>query len=363
MKAHFSCLRTIGRGARRLQYLMVYHSSKTLPNLSMLEGASRTDLPTSAGSKFRSRCIAAWLRQMRRIWNHLPPYLLTLSPGRAYARFLHSQVCRYAERTQNHSTFFLRNRAELEQMCRLLDQKALNSSLDIALLACSKGAEVYSFVWTIRSARPDLKIHMRAIDISQEVLGFAERGVYSRSGPGICDMPKNNDAKPAADMTWKDQPLSIFERMTGEEVEAMFEVEGNQARIRPWLKEGIRWMRGDANDPEFASAQGPQDIVVANRFLCHMRPAAAERCLRNIAPLVKPGGYLFVSGIDLDVRTRVAREMGWRPVTDLIREVHEGDPSLLSGWPLEYWGLEPFCDRRPDWQIRYAAVFQIGSAA
>jgi chemotaxis protein methyltransferase CheR len=264
---------------------------------------------------------------------------------------------------QNHSTFFLRNRAELAQARRLLDQKAYGSGLDITLLACSKGAEVYSFVWAIRSARPDLKINMQAIDISQEVLEFAERGVYSRSSPHICDMPKMNDVTPAMDMTWRDQPYSIFERMTSEEVEAMFEMEGDQARIRPWLKEGIRWMRGDANDPEFASAQGPQDIVVANRFLCHMRPAAAERCLRNISLLVKPGGYLFVTGVDLDVRTKVARGMGWKPVTDLIREVHEGDPSLLSGWPLEYWGLEPFCDRRPDWQIRFTAVFQIGSAA
>ena len=256
----------------------------------------------------------------------------------------------------------MRNRAELDQMRRLLEQKAPNSSLDIALLACSKGAEVYSFVWAIRSARPDLKLNMRAMDISQAVLEFAERGVYSRSGPQMCDRRKMNDAT-VADLTWKDQPLSIFERMTREEVEGMFEVEGDQARIRPWLKEGIRWIRGDANDPEFASVQGLQDIVVANRFLCHMRPAAAERCLRNISLLVKPGGYLFVSGVDLDVRTKVAREMGWKPVTDLIREVHEGDPSLLNGWPLEYWGLEPFCDRRPDWQIRFAAIFQIGSAA
>ena len=339
---------------------MSNHSSKTFPNLSMLESASRTVLPAPAGSKFRSRCITACLSQMRRIWNHLPPSLRALPPGRAYARFLHAQVCRYAERSQNHSTFFLRNRAELEQMRRLLEQKARNSSLDIALLACSKGAEVYSFVWTIHSARPDLKLNMRAIDISPEVLEFAERGIYSLNGPDICGTPRNKETTPAADLTWKDQPLSIFERMTGEEVEAMFDVEGDQARIRPWLKQGISWRRGDANDPEFASAQGPQDIVVANRFLCHMRPPAAEECLRNIARLVKAGGYLFVSGIDLDVRTKVAREMGWKPVTDLIREIHEGDPSLLHGWPLEYWGLEPFRDDLPDWQIRYAAVFQIG---
>jgi len=31
-----------------------------------------------------------------------------------------------------------------------------------------------------------------------------------------------------------------------------------------------------------------------------------------------------------------------------------------SGWPLEYWGLEPFRGDRSDWRFRYAAAFQIG---
>jgi hypothetical protein len=54
--------------------------------------------------------------------------------------------------------------------------------------------------------------------------------------------------------------------------------------------------------------------------------------------------------------------LGWKPVTELLREIHDGDASLRRGWPLEYWGLEAFDDRRPDWQIRYASVFQIGEA-
>jgi chemotaxis methyl-accepting protein methylase len=251
-------------------------------------------------------------------------------------------------------------------MRRLVDQKAHGSHLDISVLACSKGAEVYSIVWAIRSAFPDLRFNMHAVDISQEILEFAERGVYSLAIPDPSNASNDEGFTERGDVTWntcRDQNAPIFERMTDEEVEAMFEVEGDQANVRPWLKEGITWLHGDADDPELVSALGPQDMVVANRFLCHMEPAAAERCLRNLARLVKPGGYLFVSGIDLDVRTRVAQEMRWKPVADLMREIHEGDPSLRCGWPLEYWGLEPFYDDRPDWMIRYASVFQIGDTA
>jgi chemotaxis methyl-accepting protein methylase len=231
--------------------------------------------------------------------------------------------------------------------------------LDIAVLACSKGAEVYSILWAIRSTRPDLRVSTNALDISREILEFAERGVYSRSNADVQKAGKLACVTEIGDATWRDQPLSIFERLTDREVEAMFEVKGDQARVRPWLKQDITWHTADASAPELVHVIGPQDIVVANRFLCHMEPAAAEKCLRNIARLVKPGGYLFVSGVDLDVRTKVARSLGWKPVPELMREVHEGDVSLKNGWPFEWWGLEPFCEDLPDWWIRYASIFQI----
>jgi chemotaxis methyl-accepting protein methylase len=302
----------------------------------------------------------------RRIWVRIPTSLRVRSPGRAYGRYLHVLVQRLAERGQGRSaygTFFFRNRPELELMCRLLGPATPGSSLDISVFACSKGAEVYSILWAIRTARPDLTVNIKAVDISGEILKFAERGIYFRNGPELLKPGGPEGAAELAEVTWKGQRRSIFERMTGEEVAAMFEVEGHQAKIRSWLREGITWLTADANDPELNRVLGPQDMVVANRFLCHMDPQAAEKCLRNIARLVKPGGYLFVSGIDLEVRTSVAREQGWRPVPDLLKEVHEGDCSLRNGWPLEWWGLEPFCHDRSDWKFRYASVFQIGKAA
>jgi len=150
--------------------------------------------------------------------------------------------------------------------------------------------------------------------------------------------------------------------MSPGEMKAMFNLEGNQVRVKPRFQDGITWYLGDAGDPGLIDAVGLHDIVVANRFLCHMHPKQAEECLRNIARLVKPGGYLFVSGLDLGVRSKVVRELGWRPVTELIREIHEGDPSLRRDWPLEYWGLEPFDQGRIDWEMRYASVFQRGGA-
>jgi chemotaxis methyl-accepting protein methylase len=310
------------------------------------------------------RCISAYLLIIRRIWNHLPPSVRLLSSGQAYGRHVHAVVRLCAERRQYFATFFLRNRPELELMRRVVDRKPHGSSLDISVLACSKGPEVYSILWTIRSARPDLRLRMHAVDISREILAFAEKGVYSRSNrPDVLSMPTGKSVTERENVAWntnRDQQSTIFERMTDDEIQAMFEIEGDEARVKSWLKEGTVWLLGDAGNPDLVGALGPQDIVVANRFLCHMKPPDAERCLRNVARLVKPGGYLFVSGLDLDVRTKVAKALGWKPVTDLMRDIHEGDDSLRLGWPLGYWSLEPLRDDRPDWIIRYTSVFQIG---
>jgi chemotaxis methyl-accepting protein methylase len=314
--------------------------------------------------------IRIYLALSRRIWFRLSDSLRGGFLGRAYGRHLHALVCMHSERKQNHSTWFLRNRSELTLMCRLLGEKEPGSSLSICVLACSKGAEVYSILWAIRSARPDLKVTTLAIDISQDIVDFAKEGVYSRRDPVLLSEAHPGDVTGAEKLvrdTYRDQgprqDVSIFERMTESEQRAMFEPDGEVARVRPWLKDGITWLVGDAGDPELVRRLGSQDIVVANRFLCHMEPQAAEKCLRNIARLVRPGGHLFVSGVDLDVRTNAAKCLGWRPVTDLMRDIHEGDGSLTGGWPFGWYGLEPFCDDLPDWKIRYASVFQVGETS
>lgn len=308
------------------------------------------------------RLLETYASLNSRIWRHLPAYLRRLPPGQLYGRHVHWLVRLHAARRQYFATFFLRNRHELELMRRLVGRKAAGSSLEVAVLACSKGAEVYSIAWALGSARPDLKLSIHAVDISQDILEFAERGVYSLKNPDG-PRPRSHDITDEDVVTWntcQDQNAPIFDRMTRNEMEAMCEIEGEHVRIKPWLRKGINWLRGDAGDPELVSVLRPQDIVVANRFLCHMEPRSAERCLRNVGRMVKPGGYLFVSGIDLDVRTKVAREMGWKPVPELVKEIHEGDASLRRGWPLEYWGLEPYRDDRSDSSLRYASVFQVG---
>jgi len=314
----------------RSEKFIVIHSRVSHP---ILEKAARLRLFGKSPAGF-------YLRLNKRMWEHLPSRVRNLYPVRSYMAWLHTLVCLRARRQQFFGTFFLRNRPALELMRRLAQRKAHGSTLRIAVLGCSIGAEVYSILWSIRSARPDLKVLLNAVDISKEILSFAEKGIYA---------PETSQMVNA----------SIFERLTDTEKIEMFDWEGDQAKVKSWLREGVTWRLGDAADPELIHTLGPQDIVVASNFLCHMAPADAEESLGNIARVVSPCGYLFVSGVDLDVRAKVAVHLGWEPVPELIAEIHNGDPSVRADWPWEWWGLEPVNLRRRDWQTRYAAVFRV----
>ncbi len=289
---------------------------------------------------FHKSPVGAYLRLNEWIWNRLPPALSNCRPIQSYGRFLHALVCLQVPRHQYFGTFFLRNRPALELIRSLANRHDRGAPLKISVLGCSNGAEVYSILWTIHSARPDLKVEMSALDISDEILAFAQKGIYSPTSPDLLGEP-------------------ILQRMTDAEIGEMFEREGVTLKIKSGIKECIRWHVADARDPDILNVLGPQDIVLANNFLCHMYPVEAETCLRNIGRLVSPGGYLFVSGIDLDIRSKVARDLGWIPVPDFLEEIHDGDTSVRNDWPWKYWGLEPLNKRKRDWRVRYASAFQL----
>src|SRR5215510_6784533 len=163
-----------------------------------------------------------YLRLNKRIWERVPSRVRNFHPVRFYGTWLHTLVRLRAERQQYFGTFFLRNRPALELMCRLAQQKARGSTLRIAVLGCSIGAEVYSILWTIRSARPDLKVNLCAVDISEETLSFAEKGIYDPDSSALVG-------------------AQIFERLTIHEMREMFDWNGDQATVKSWLREGITW--------------------------------------------------------------------------------------------------------------------------
>lgn len=283
----------------------------------------------------------AFLRLNQVLWNKLPEPLIACRPMRSYGNLLHALARIQGARAQAFSTFFLRNRPQLELIRRLVQRHDRASTLRVAVLGCSTGAEAYSVAWTIRTERPDLQLILHAVDISRQAIQIGRRGCYSLVTPEVT-------------------PTNVFDRMTEAEIGEIFDTDGDVATVKPWVREGIEWIFGDAGDPEIVKTlELSYNIVIANNFLCHMDVPTATGALRNISHLVSPHGYLFVSGVDVEVRTTVSEELGWNPVEELLDEIHEGDPCMRSIWPCQYGGLEPLSKRRRDWRRRYAAAFQL----
>lgn len=132
-------------------------------------------------AKIIRKLRGAYLSRAGQVWKSLPASIRFSRAGLTWARQLEHLTRLHADRKQYFATFFLRNRPELELLCNLAKGRPHGSCLRVCVLACSKGAEVYSIVWSLRSVRPDLQLTIRAVDISPEIVNFASHGIYSFS--------------------------------------------------------------------------------------------------------------------------------------------------------------------------------------
>ena len=107
------------------------------------------------------------------------------------------------------------------------------------MLGCSTGAAAYSVAWTIRSARPDLKLILHAVDVSKEAVEIAKCGVYSLV---------------TSDLT----NSMVCERMTAAEMEEFFDRDGDIVTVKSWIKDGINWHVADVREPELSDVLGPR---------------------------------------------------------------------------------------------------------
>src|SRR5271166_1418763 len=87
--------------------------------------------------------VNAFLRVNQWVWNKTPVPVLNLHPIRSYGGVLHKLASVHGGRAQAFSTFFLRNRPELELIRRLVTRKNRGENLSVAVLGCSTGAEAY----------------------------------------------------------------------------------------------------------------------------------------------------------------------------------------------------------------------------
>jgi 2-polyprenyl-3-methyl-5-hydroxy-6-metoxy-1,4-benzoquinol methylase len=271
-------------------------------------------------------------RVVERFWNALSPRVRSWKYTQDLGRSIHRRARRVQPRGGGCFTRFFRNLPQLELVRDLLFEKPAETPLRIVSIGCSTGAELYSLLWLIRTARPAQGIQALGIDSSEECIQAASRGVY---------------------------PCRVVEvaEVSATSHEGLFTWEKKTLVVQDWLKAAVTWTVGDACSSDLVARFGQHDLVLANNFLSHMPSEGAEACLRNLAQLVAPQGYLVVSGVDLDLRSEVLEGLGFVPVTARCEEIHTAE-DRHAAWPLCPWGLEPMDRTRPDWAAHYATIFR-----
>ncbi|MBP1871899.1 chemotaxis methyl-accepting protein methylase [Ensifer adhaerens] len=279
------------------------------------------------------------------IWDGLPGAITQTRAMRRLGRYIYRRFTRHTVRTQSHYTQFMRNPPLLDVLARLLSEYQIGSTVKLASIGCSTGAELYSALYVLRRARPDLKILATGVDISSEVIKAAERGIYC---PGQSAATNGLYLEGRPELFWEDAKA----------LRDLFEVQhGGTLRVQDRLRKDTNWLTADATEGGLADTLGPQNIVLANNVMGPMDDSLAEVCLRNVMNLVEPGGYLVVDGIDLDLKTRVLATSDFKPVLLGQEELWSADGSK-DGWPWVRWGREPLDRTEPTWELRYSIIFQ-----
>ncbi|NVD41920.1 chemotaxis protein CheR [Ensifer sp. HO-A22] len=279
------------------------------------------------------------------IWDGLRGAITQTRLMHRVGKLIYRKFTRHTVRIQSHDTQFMRNPPLLDVLARLLFAYQIGSTVKLASIGCSTGAELYSALYVLRRARPDLRFLATGVDISSEVVKAAERGVYC---PG---------QSAAIDGLYLEGRPEVF----WEDINALQEVlevqQGGTLRVRDWLRRDTTWLTADATETGFPDTLGLHNIVFANNVMGPMDDSLAEVCLRNVMNLVEPGGYLVVDDIDLELKTRVLAAADFKPILLSQEDVWMADGSK-EGWPWVRWGREPLDLTEPTWELRYSIIFQ-----
>lgn len=277
-------------------------------------------------------------RVARPIWNRLPPRIVSTYPFHMFGRFMHRHHVRYQDRHQSHVTRFLRNLPQLHVICALLND-GTGSTLSMVSVGCSTGAELYSAIWVLQARMSTRAVKGIGVDISDWAIATAREARYPQGTRPDVDMPAEVSG------------------LTDAQRSGLFDDEDGELRVRSSIRDACAWVVGDVRNADAVETLGQHDVVMANNFLGPMADDEATGCLKGLMKLVKPGRYLVVEGIDLDVKSRVLGPAGWRPVLEDLEPVYFAD-YWKRGWPWIRWGHEPIDRQRIDWRVRYSTIFQ-----
>lgn len=273
---------------------------------------------------------------MKQFLKSLPGVKALITSNRYY-RFRHLLARHFEHRGHYTLTRFLRLPGQYDTLVDVVVPDVINScvgELRIMSLACSNGAEPVSIASTLISAFPDLAFRVDGFDIDDNMLDIARTGIY------------------------KTEILQENGHLPQDFVEETFEETGAGYVVRDAIRNRLTFSKVDLLDPQQLGKIGRCDILFVQNLFNNLPPHVSVKAFPLLTRLLRPGGYLFVDGMDLGQKVRLTAKAGFIPVTENLETNYELARTYVMSWPWHYSGLEPLDMSRRDRQRRYATIFK-----
>lgn len=265
--------------------------------------------------------------------------LALLPYGRARQRALRDRCER--DGSAGYTSFY-RSPGQLDALVGPVLDRVLGRGVGaptLLVFACSNGAEAYTLASELLFRRPGLDFTIRASDPQRTALQKAVSARYSLSEIAP-DLPV---------------PQEFLSRT--------FCRDGEEYVVRPAVRERVRFEQADLLDPELPSRYDSADLVFAQNVLCHMSAPLARRAFDNITRLLKPGSFVFLDGMDLDLRVQLTRQWGLEPLDYKVRATYgHSRAHAPKRWWKYYYGSEPYFPLARDKLARYGTIFLVPTA-
>lgn len=136
--------------------------------------------------------------------------------------------------------------------------------------ACSSGEEAYSLAILLKECFPGelATTKIVGIDLSPEVVERAQKGLYSDYSTRHC---------------------------TDQQRASYFKKAGNQYELVPYLRRLASFHVGNLMDPASLRTQARPDLVLCRNVLIYFDKESKAKVLHNLAAVLLPPGYLFLS--------------------------------------------------------------------
>ncbi len=173
-------------------------------------------------------------------------------------------------------TYFLREKEHFDFLTNVVlpefEQKFKGRQLRVWSAGCSSGEEPYTLAMTLldffANRGGEKRFVILASDISQDVLGQAQRGVYSKEG--LKDVPSSWLAK-------------YFDKLPG----------GDDFKVKDSVKSKITFRTFNLMDP-FRFTK-PFEIIFCRNVMIYFEKMKKDMLIDKFYQWTSPGGYFFIS--------------------------------------------------------------------